>query len=44
MAATWATVQVGAGRTVSEVAAELARDWHSVNDLINIGEARIANG
>ena len=31
-AAKWATVQVGQGRTVSEVAAELACDWHTVND------------
>jgi transposase len=27
-AAKWATVQVGTGRTVSEVAAELSCDWH----------------
>lgn len=34
-AAKWATVQVGGGRTVSEVAAELACDWHTVNDAVN---------
>ena len=28
------TVQVGTGRTVSEVAAELACDWHTVNDAV----------
>jgi transposase len=33
-AAKWATVQVGTGRTVSEVAAELACDWHTVNDAV----------
>jgi transposase len=33
-AAKWATVQVGGGRTVSEVAAELAWDWHTVNDAV----------
>jgi transposase len=33
-AAKWATVQVGGGRTVSEVAAELACDWHTVNDAV----------
>jgi transposase len=39
-AAKWATRQVGAGRTVSEVAAELACDWHTVNDaVITYGEA-----
>ena len=32
-AAKWATAQVGGGRTVSEVAAELACDWHTVNAL-----------
>ena len=32
----WATVQVGGGRaiTVSEVANELACDWHTVNDAV----------
>lgn len=35
-AAKWATVQVGGGRTVSEVAAELACDWHTVNDAVTI--------
>jgi transposase len=39
-AAKWATVQVGGGRTVSEVAAELSCDWHTVNDaVITYGEA-----
>ena len=33
-AAKWATVQVGTGRTVKEVAAELACDWHTVNDAV----------
>ena len=33
-AAKWATVQVGGGRTVSEVAAELACDWHTINDAV----------
>jgi len=33
-AAKWATVQVGGGRTVSEVANELACDWHTVNDAV----------
>jgi transposase len=33
-AAKWATVQVGSGRTVKEVAAELACDWHTVNDAV----------
>ena len=42
-AAKWATVQVGAGRTVSEVAAELACDWHTVNDAVTTyGEALLA--
>ncbi len=31
----WATFQVGAhGRTVSEVAADLGCDWHTVNDAV----------
>jgi transposase len=39
-AAKWATVQVGGGRTVSEVAAELSCDWHTVNDaVVTYGEA-----
>ena len=39
-AAKWATVQVGGGRVVSEVAAELACDWHTVNDAVcTYGEA-----
>jgi len=33
-AAKWATAQVGGGRTVSEVAGELACDWHTVNDAV----------
>jgi transposase len=39
-AAKWATVQVGGGRTVKEVAAELDCDWHTVNDAVTTyGEA-----
>ena len=39
-AAKWATVQVGQGRTVKEVAAELDCDWHTVNDAVTTyGEA-----
>jgi transposase len=39
-AAKWATVQVGSGRTVSEVAGELSCDWHTVNDAVTTyGEA-----
>jgi transposase len=39
-AAKWATVQVGKGRTVSEVAGELDCDWHTVNDAVTTyGEA-----
>jgi transposase len=42
-AAKWATVQVGTGRTVSEVAAELDCDWHTVNDaVITYGQALLA--
>lgn len=33
-AAKWATVQVGGGRTVKEVANELDCDWHTVNDAV----------
>src|ERR1700678_1784986 len=33
-AAKWATVQVGGGRTVKEVAGELNCDWHTVNDAV----------
>ncbi|WP_084471779.1 ISL3 family transposase [Haloglycomyces albus] len=33
-AAKWATVQVGKGRTVSEVATELGCDWHTINDAV----------
>jgi transposase len=35
-AAKWATIQVGTGRTVSEVAGELDCDWHTVNDAVTI--------
>ena len=39
-AAKWATRQVGGGRTVYEVAAELGCDWHTVNDAVTTyGEA-----
>jgi transposase len=39
-AAKWATVQVGTGRTVLEVAKELSCDWHTVNDAVTTyGEA-----
>ena len=42
-AAKWATAQVGTGRTVSEVAAELDCDWHTVNDAVSIyGAALLA--
>jgi transposase len=42
-AAKWATLQVGGGRTVSEVAAELSCDWHTVNEaVITYGEALLA--
>jgi len=42
-AAKWATRQVGGGRTVSEVADELACDWHTVNDAVTTyGEALLA--
>jgi transposase len=42
-AAKWATVQVGTGRTVSEVAAELDCDWHTVNDAVTTyGQALLA--
>ncbi len=42
-AAKWATLQVGGGRTVSEVAAELSCDWHTVNDAVcTYGEALLA--
>jgi transposase len=38
-----ATAQVGTGRTVSEVAAELACDWHTVNDAVTAyGQALLA--
>ncbi len=32
--AKWATEQVGKGRAVTDVAAELACDWHTVNDAV----------
>ena len=35
-AAKWATVQVGGGRTVAEVAGELDCDWHTVNNAVAI--------
>jgi len=39
-AAKWATVQVGTGRTVLEVAKELNCDWHTINDAVTTyGEA-----
>ena len=39
-AAKWATLQVGTGRTVLEVAKELNCDWHTVNDAVTTyGEA-----
>jgi transposase len=42
-AAKWATVQVGQGRTVKEVAAELDCDWHTINDAVTTyGEALLA--
>jgi transposase len=42
-AAKWATVQVGTGRTVKEVAGELSCDWHTVNDAVTTyGEALLA--
>ena len=42
-AAKWATRQVGGGRTVAEVADELACDWHTVNDAVCLyGEALLA--
>jgi transposase len=42
-AAKWATVQVGTGRTVKEVADELACDWHTVNDAVTTyGRALLA--
>jgi transposase len=42
-AAKWATVHVGTGRTVSEVAAELDCDWHTVNDAVTTyGSALLA--
>jgi transposase len=42
-AAKWATVQVGNGRTVKEVATELNCDWHTVNDAVaTYGKALLA--
>lgn len=41
--AKWVTEQVGKGRTVSDVAKELACDWHTVNDAVTLyGEALLA--
>ncbi len=43
-AAKWATVEVGRGRSVSEVAEELACDWHTVNDAVTTyGEALVSD-
>jgi transposase len=42
-AAKWATAQVGGGRTVAEVAAELDCDWHTINDTVTVyGQALLA--
>jgi len=42
-AAKWATMQVGTGRTVAEVAGELDCDWHTVNDAVTVyGSALLA--
>jgi transposase len=42
-AAKWATRQVGYGRTVKEVAAELGCDWHTVNSAVtSYGAALLA--
>jgi len=42
-AAKWATVQVGIGRTVAQVAGELDCDWHTVNDAVTTdGRALLA--
>jgi transposase len=42
-AAKWATLQVGIGRTVKEVAGELSCDWHTVNDAVTTyGSALLA--
>jgi transposase len=40
-AAKWATVQVGTGRTVKEVAGELSCDWHTVNDAVTTYGVRV---
>ena len=41
--AKWATLQVGTGRAVSDVARELACDWHTVNDAVmTYGRALLA--
>ncbi len=44
-AARWVTAQVGkSGRSVSEVAAEIGCDWHTVNDAVQMfGEALLAD-
>ncbi len=42
-AAKWATEQVGTGRSVKEVAAELSCEWHTVNDAVTTyGSALLA--
>jgi transposase len=42
-AAKWATEQVGTGRSVLEVAKELACDWHTINDaVLTYGTALLA--
>lgn len=41
--AKWATMQVGTGRAVSDVAGELSCDWHTVNDAVmTYGRALLA--
>ena len=41
--AKWATMQVGTGRAVSDVAQELSCDWHTVNDAVmTYGQALLA--
>ena len=42
-AAKWATMEVGQGRTVNEVAVELGCDWHTVNAaVVHYGAALLA--
>jgi len=43
-AAKWATRQVGYGRTVKEVAAELGCDWHTVNSAVTTYGAALLAG